>query len=285
MIKGALLINAPYNFINDLGETMIKLIATDLDGTLLQSNHQLPLDFDHIMEQLKQEKIIFAAASGRPFLTLRETFKGYEEEMLFIADNGAHIVYQGQTLATYEITPKTVEAFVHKVRTLPHTCAVLCTTEGAFLETSEPAFLEEVKKYYVKYTIVPDLTQVKVPAIKLTVCDLLGAETHCAPYFASFKTTLQVCVAGKVWLDMMPLGVNKGQALAMIQEKLGITAQEMMAFGDYLNDVEMLRHVYYSYAMANAHPALFQVARFKALSNDENGVMVAIREMLVQQHT
>lgn len=259
---------------------MIKLIATDLDGTLLQSNHQLPLDFDNMMQQLRQEKIIFAAASGRPFLTLRETFKDYEGEMLFIADNGAHIVYQGQTLATYEVKPETVQAFIHKVRELPHTCAVLCTTEGAFLETNDPAFLEEVKKYYVKYTIVPDLTQVKVPAIKLTVCDLLGAETHCAPQFSSFKTTLQVCVAGKVWLDMMPLGVNKGHALEMIQKKLGITAKEMMAFGDYLNDVEMLSHVYYSYAMANAHPDLFQVARLKALSNDENGVIVAIREML-----
>ena len=51
-----------------------------------------------------------------------------------------------------------------------------------------------------------------------------------------------------------------------------------MVFGDYLNDLEMMKSAYHSYAMKNAHEELKKVARFEAKSNDENGVVLAIKE-------
>ena len=78
----------------------------------------------------------------------------------------------------------------------------------------------------------------------------------------------------------MPKGINKGTAILDIREKLGISFEETMAFGDYLNDKEMLENVNYSYAMANAHPIIKQVAKYEAPSNDENGVTTVIKQML-----
>ena len=68
--------------------------------------------------------------------------------------------------------------------------------------------------------------------------------------------------------------------MEVLQKKFGISFEETMIFGDYFNDLEMLQKGYYSYSMANAHPDIRNVARFAAKSNDENGVVVVLEEVL-----
>lgn len=259
---------------------MIKLIATDMDGTLLHSDGTMPADFHELLQTLKHNQIIFSAASGRPYLTLIEGFKAYADELLLIADNGAHVVYKGRELAVHTLSSELVHRMIQRARTLSNAYSVVCTTEGAFVESSNRDFLTELEKYYVKYTIVEDLMQLDKRIIKYTVCDLKGAEKHSFPLFKDFEKEAKVCVAGNVWLDAMPLGVHKGSAIKEIQDRLHITFDETMVFGDYLNDAEMMTSAYYSYAMANAHPDLKRLARFEAASNDEDGVTLKINEML-----
>lgn len=91
---------------------------------------------------------------------------------------------------------------------------------------------------------------------------------------------LAVILSGEHWVDVMKPGVNKGCAMRGIQQKLGISPEECMAFGDYLNDCELLQAVGESYAMENAHPALKKLARYIAPGNDDNGVMRVVRERL-----
>ena len=82
-------------------------------------------------------------------------------------------------------------------------------------------------------------------------------------------------------MDVMNSGVNKGAALRTIQEKLGISREETMSFGDYLNDYELLLEAKESYAMANAHDKLKEIAAHIAPSNREQGVMRVIRRELL----
>ncbi len=259
---------------------MIKLIATDMDGTFLRSDHSMPPEFPEILATLTQNNIIFAVASGRPYLTLCENFKDYLNDILFISDNGAHVVYKGEEIAVHTLDTQLVHILIQQTRKLKNTYAVVCTTAGAFVESNYRPFLNELEKYYVKYTIVDDLTTIKERIIKYTVCDLEGAEHNSYPIFKPLSSQVQVCVAGLVWLDMMPLNVNKGIAIRDIQNFLNINFNECMAFGDYLNDVEMMQSVYYSYAMENAHEDLLKIARFKTASNDQHGVTLKIQEML-----
>lgn len=86
--------------------------------------------------------------------------------------------------------------------------------------------------------------------------------------------------AGDMWMDCMAKGVNKGHAVKMIQESLGITPQETMAFGDQLNDLEMLDRAYYSFAVANARDEVRKAARFQADSNVNNGVLKILKQLL-----
>ena len=100
-----------------------------------------------------------------------------------------------------------------------------------------------------------------------------AAETNVLPYYRQmFDDKLQVALSGADWVDLMRLGLSKGVAVGVMCDNLHITPAQCMAFGDYLNDVELLRSVGESYAMANAHERLKKVAKHVCPSNDEDGV-------------
>ena len=116
--------------------------------------------------------------------------------------------------------------------------------------------------------------------MKVTICDFRGSEENSNNYFVEYRDKAQVTVSGDIWLDITSKNINKGVAIKEIQELLGINYEETVVFGDYLNDLEMMESGYYSYAMKNAHDDLKKVARFIAKSNDENGVVEAIKELI-----
>lgn len=260
---------------------VIKLIATDMDGTLLNSKGELSPHFEHVFNALKEKGIIFAAASGRQYFTLLENFKAYKDDMLFIAENGTYVAYKGEELAVHPLDQGIAHELILKGRTLgPDVNIVLATSKGAFVESKDERFVNEVKKYYIKCEVVDDLMQIEGDILKVTLGDFKGAEQHSYKAFKCFEDRAQVCLAGEIWIDIMANGISKGTAIKDIQEKLHIDFNETMVFGDYLNDLEMIKSAYHSYAMANAHPLLKETARFEAKSNDEDGVIEKIKEII-----
>lgn len=250
-----------------------------MDGTLLNSHGELPAHFARVLKKLQKRNILFAIASGRQYFTLLENFKAYQESLLFIAENGTFIAYKGQELAVHPLEKDIAHRLISRGRELGVEL-VLATSKGAYLESKNERFLKEVAKYYVKHEVVEDLFTIEGDILKVTVCDFRGAEQYSLPYYQEFAKEAQICIAGEIWLDMMANGVNKGRAIEDIQDRLGITYHETMVFGDYLNDVEMLQSAYYSYAMENAHPKLKKIARFITKSNDDNGVLEKIQEIV-----
>ena len=94
------------------------------------------------------------------------------------------------------------------------------------------------------------------PALKIAICDFDGID-NCEDYFRKiFEDYIGVRTSGNLWLDFIPLGVDKSIALQYIMSHRGVTADECMAFGDQWNDVEMLEMVGTSFAMANAVPGI-----------------------------
>ncbi len=76
--------------------------------------------------------------------------------------------------------------------------------------------------------------------------------------------------------------INKGNALSFLQDHHNIKPSETMAFGDYNNDLEMLKCAKYSYAMSNAHPNVKVVAKYKTESNDDFGVEQVLETLISQ---
>ena len=239
---------------------MIKLIATDMDGTLLNSNNQIQEGFYEVFNELQEKDIIFAAASGRQYYNLLERFKGIEEKMMFIAENGTFVVYKGKELIVNSLDINLARELVKVGRTIENAYVILCGKKAAYIESSDKRLIEQTEKYYARYEIVSDLTKIEDDILKVTICDFAGS--------------------GEIWLDITAKGINKGVAIEEIQELLNIKYEETMVFGDYLNDLEMMSSAYHSYAMENAHDDLKKVARFRTKSNDESGVVHAIKAML-----
>ena len=78
-------------------------------------------------------------------------------------------------------------------------------------------------------------------------------------------------------MDCMAPGVNKGAAVRLLQESLGILPKETMVFGDQMNDIEMMNQAYYSFAVGNARPEVKAAARFQTDRNVEDGVLKVLR--------
>ena len=123
----------------------------------------------------------------------------------------------------------------------------------------------------------------KLPKVEIVLSGKKGG--YIISQNKEFHDELQVVLSSDIWVDIIPLGINKGVAIQKLQKKLNIKPEECVAFGDYLNDYEMMQSVYYSYAMENAIPELKKVARYIAPPNYKNGVVKTIRQLLAQQES
>jgi len=259
---------------------MIKLIASDMDGTLLNDKNEIHEEFYNVFEELKKKDIIFAAASGRQYHTLVKQFNNIKDDMMFIAENGTYVVYKGEEILLNSLNKETAIELIKIGRNIKESYIVLSGKKSAYIESNDERLINEVKKYCEKYKIVKDLTKVEDDILKFTICDFIGSEKNSVTYYNDYKDKLQVSISGTIWLDIMDKGTNKGFAINKLQNLLNIKHEETMVFGDYLNDLEMMESAYHSYAMENAHEDLKKVARFRAKKNTENGVVEKIKEVL-----
>ncbi|MCE6990366.1 HAD family hydrolase [Dyadobacter sp. CY323] len=258
----------------------IRLVATDMDGTLLNSEHEVHESFYPVFRKLKDQGIVFVAASGRQYFNLLKTLDKVKDEVVFAAENGSYVVFQDQEIHIQAIDTEIVRDLIRVSADIPDTYPIICGKKKAYVEDDAPEFIDHLKLYFEKYEIVDDLLKVEDDQfLKFTLCDLAGSENNSYPHYKRFEETLKVKVSGPIWLDISHKKANKGTAMEVIQKKFNVTFDQTMAFGDYLNDLEMLEKAHYSYAMANAHPDVKKIARFIAKSNDENGVVEILSEI------
>ncbi|UAB72474.1 HAD family hydrolase [Vibrio sp. SCSIO 43132] len=266
-------------------EEKIKFIASDMDGTLLDSAKQLPQEFYDVFDSLKQSEVLFAAASGRQYYSLLSMFESVADDMIFIAENGAFVMHQGKELYSCVIPKDEVHSIIRTVRDIPNSDVVLCGKNSAYIETAESSKFEEIQNYYHRVECVEDLLEVDDEFIKIAILNYEGTEEHVYPVVAEkFGDTHQVVVSAKIWLDFMHKEASKGTAIRHLQGLFEFNFEQSMSFGDYFNDVEMLKETYHSYAMENAHPEIKNLARFTAPHQDEQGVLTVIKEKVLNQN-
>lgn len=261
----------------------IRLIATDMDGTLLGDDRQLHAEFWPLIDQLHQRGVTFCPASGRQYYSLRRQFGPVAEEMVFIAENGTYVVdgSDGAEISSDCIDVAAAHTMIERVRTVPGAYPVLCGKRSAYIDESRPDFVAEVQPYYAALEQVDDLLRIADDEIlKVAVFDFASSERSAAPALSDFAHSHQVVVSGAHWVDVMSLTANKGAAVRQIQDRHGIADTQTMVFGDFLNDLEMMSTGTYSFAMANAHPLLRERASWTAPTNSANGVVRTIRAVM-----
>ncbi|AOR23032.1 HAD family hydrolase [Clostridium taeniosporum] len=261
---------------------MIKLIATDMDGTLLDEKGHLPESFIEVLDLITEKDVNLVIASGRPYATLQTNFGPVANRLSYITDNGALVYHNNELIFKDVIDKNLVQDIIKEAKKIKNTAIVLCGIECAYIENCSEEYLKEIQKYYVKYEIVNDISKIKDDIIKVTLCDLNHAAKNSNPIINPlFGNDLNVVVAGELWLDIMNKTVNKGIALRKIMEENNIKKEETMAFGDYYNDIEMLNEAEYSFVMKNAPEDMKQHGKYIAESNEDYGVLGAIMEHVV----
>lgn len=263
---------------------MIQLIASDMDGTLLSPEKEIPPQFPALMAELYRRDITFVAASGRSRVALTKMFGDLAEEMLFICDNGACVMYPHRAPILTALPLEALHQILDLCRTLPHTVPVLCGFHHIYFpDSASQEVYKEIGRFYLNFRAVPyaSLYAVDEPVLKIALCDMKTLESEtCPAVHALLGDAYEQPISGNCWMDVMQKGVTKGAALCKIQEYLGVGAEETMAFGDYDNDISMFSSAKYSYAMENASEHVQACAAFLAPSNADNGVIRVICDTL-----
>ena len=262
---------------------MIKLIASDMDGTLLTTDKRLPADFARVVRALHQKGVSFCIASGRQYASLRRDLEALVPQLIFIAENGALIMEHDQQLFIDPLDGRDLPAIVRAAEGLDQVYPVICRSDAALVDKSaSEAFVTELRMYYEQTFVVDDLAGMCADfhdVCKVAFYDAGDAATHELPVLKQrLGDRHSVILSGANWVDVMKPGVNKGRAMRMLQEIKGLSPDDCMAFGDYLNDLELLESVTESYAMENALEELKRISKHIAASNDEDGVMRVVKE-------
>lgn len=218
----------------------IRLIASDMDATLLDEYSQLPPKFTETIRALAGQGILFAAASGRPLYTLETMFPDLLEEIILIGDNGGAARWKGKDLFVSEMPAEGWRQLARSTKQAGDV-GLLCGLQAAYAEKQDEKYDKVFKNFYTRVEYVDDLTAVEAAADKFTVY-LPNDDSQKAfdRIYGAFHTgnggAFSVAVAGRNWVDVMNPGVHKGAALAKVGALLGIPADSMMAFGDTYND-------------------------------------------------
>lgn len=261
---------------------MIKLIAVDMDGTLLNSAKEFPVDFYPLLEKILSRGVTVVIASGRQYFNLLKYFQPYRKQLYFIADNGALVYHGSENIFCNAVSPSKLQKLCTTLNNIAGAHPILCGVKSAYYQPDESyhGLYKNIHQYYEKLQAVSPLSQIigEDDICKIAIFDQRGAEQNSYTLLQKMNREFNISLSGTSWVDIMNLGINKGKALQLIQKRLCITPAQSMAFGDYLNDCELLSQAYYSYAVANAHPKLKAVSHFEAPTNDDGGVIKVLEQ-------
>ncbi|PHK48528.1 Cof-type HAD-IIB family hydrolase [Staphylococcus edaphicus] len=265
---------------------MIKAIAVDKDGTFLRSDHTYDVEyFDSLFEKIIQQDIKFIVASGNQYAQLRTFFSEKIQHITFVAENGAVTYHNDELLTAHYFNQQLIFDVLNTINQDYHIRdIVLCGIHSAYInDQCSDEFLKFIQNYYYNIDKVSSFSEIKnerFVKIALRIKDKALVEKVMNELEQKYKGELRAVTSGNDSVDLILPKVHKGVAIKEQLNKWGIHQDELLAFGDANNDIEMLELTQCSYAMANCSPELASIAKYRAPSNDDSGVLRVIEQYL-----
>lgn len=259
------------------------MVVTDMDGTLLNSNHDVSKRFFDVFKELKQNNILFVAASGRPYYSIIEKLHTIKDDIIIVAENGGLIIQNEAVLLSNTLNSEKVNELHNLISPLENSYPIFCTKHKAYIKKVPNQILAILSEYYSNYKLIESIDEIEDDVIKIAIYHSTDSEKHIYPHVKHLKPTLSVVVSGNHWVDISEAINNKGNAITILQNHHNILPSETMAFGDYNNDIELLKCAKYSYAMANAHSNVKAIANFETKSNDNFGVELILEKLIAEK--
>lgn len=269
----------------------IKMIATDMDGTLLDPRGELDLPrLTAVLDQLEERDIKFVIATGNEIQRMRLLLGDLTERMTLIVANGARIFEKNEMLlGTFwqpDLIADTLAYFQGQERKVH---LVVTSTKGGFVQdgTAFPMIgkimTEEMAvHFYKRMNFVPNLQDHPFEEVlKMSVMvDEAQAEEITRQINTAFAGRLSAVTSGYGAIDIIQEGLHKAWGLRQLMDRWQIKSKEIMAFGDSENDLEMLELADFSYAMENGDEKIKRIASRLAPANSEAGVLQVIEQYL-----
>lgn len=260
-----------------------KSVFLDIDGTILKPDHTYSPSTKDAIIQLKNQNIEVFFATGRP---LHELSTLADELMIdsFIAYNGAYATYQGKTVVNEPMDPNIIKQFIELGKENGQEIVFYTRDRNYFTSLDHPVVKNFIELFSLKQNALftNDMLD-KVLGVTIMNLDQDLLESYECDEDIHLS---QVNVEGfKNCYDVIRSRVNKGEAVKSIFKVLDITKDQAIAFGDGMNDKEMLATVGEGFAMGNASPHLIPYAKYQTSSVSNDGIYAGLQKLgLMKPH-
>lgn len=285
---------------------MIKLLALDLDGTLLNSQGKIPIENKLAITKAEEKGVLVTICTGRRFRDALPVALELNLNAPVICHNGALIKYADslETVSASLLQTQTVYEIIKVGKSFGGDALVSCNphTKGTLLYDTISSDNTPLQRYveWAKRLHGADAEKAINHVEKLE--DVVANEEvihisfsgSCSPMY-DLQRTLEDELQDKVnilatiyphldftLLDILPPDASKGHGVENLALINGFSSENVMACGDNFNDIEMLEYAGTSVVMGNADPSLLETEGYETtLSNDENGVALAIERFIL----
>lgn len=258
----------------------LKLIATDIDGTLFDSDH----NFDHqrlnkYLDQLHQQDVKFVVASGNGYCHLAKIFEQVPNVDAFIAENGAQTVVNGKTIDEnifdHDVVNQLLEIITDKFDINKIYLSGKNGTYTTKTDFQDDTYYFNNLVYVDKYQDVDD----EIFKINLDLDEKIMYDTV-AFLNDNYNHLLHAAVSGFGCIDTIPAHTNKGTALQDLSDYYQLQPENLVAFGDNNNDLEMIKLAGTGVAMKNGIQQIKDHSKLITKDdNDHDGVLNTIQEL------
>ena len=241
----------------------IKLIAIDLDGTLLDRNHEISEQNKNAIQRAKDQGLQVVISTGRSLSTCHDLIKPLGESAYFVTINGGEIYDQHLKLVERHVIDHNDMQHLWNITKQYNPFFWSSTVQGRF-NTDQP-FEKKVEDYeWLKYGF-----EIEDDELRETILQEL--QDHAA---------FEITNSSPTNIEINPAGINKAAALRKVTKWLNLSMGQVMAIGDSLNDMAMIREAGFGVAMGNAQEYVQKEADWITATNEENGVAKAIDQIL-----
>lgn len=265
---------------------MIKLVITDLDGTFLNSKGDFDRNlYKEVKALMDAKQVIFAPCTGKQCERVEELFGPEEAKDLWIMGDSATRIKHGGEYVYQSLVPNALGLrIIERLEKIADDYTIIaCTPTAAIIKDTVTEDAKMVRGSYAKVDTVSDLQDITEDFVKITVFDRQLRCFETVKELTDFEDKAYIVASEAAWIDISNYGVHKGTTVSRLQELLQVDRVETMVFGDGLNDIELMESGEYSFVVRNAFEETKKAAKYVTRSNDENGVLLTIREIISLQ--
>jgi Cof subfamily protein (haloacid dehalogenase superfamily) len=259
----------------------IKLVAIDLDGTLLDDDKNLSFRNRAILERLLERGVVIALASARDCASISIKVQLRKPGLYYLGDGGALIynVVSNRICWSSSLPPKMVTNCVSFLRQYNYP-VFLNSIDTYWADRYDDLVKMIEERYNLHTTLFSDEQEIDAPIMRVSLAAPVEIlEKAAARANEILSGTVQVSLASPDWLDLLPLKAGKGQVLKILQESLHISRDQTMAIGDYESDLPLFDNSMFRIAMGNAIPAVKAASTFVTRTNNEDGVALVLERI------